>query len=487
MDDERQGQSVADVAGPPATDGPAIDAEDHPTELERLVGWFDRRLGIAAPLRVAMAKVFPDHWSFLLGEIALFCFVILVLTGTFLTFFYTADSRTVTYAGPYTTLDGSPISAAYDSVLRLSFEVRAGLLMRQVHHWTALLFLAAIGIHLARVFLTGAYRRPRELNWVVGVGLLLLALGEGVTGYSLPDDLLSGTGLRIIYSAALSVPFIGPWAASLIFGGTFPATDTLSRLFVLHVMLLPALLAGGVGTHLAVVWLQKHTQYRGGAAREDNVVGLRFWPGQTFRSAGLFMLTAAVLVLVGGLVQINPVWLYGPYVPYLTTVPAQPDWYAGWLEGALRMGLPIEPTILGVTIPALFVPGVLLPGILVGLFMLWPFLEARFTGDRREHHLLDYPWETPVRTATGVAAIGLFLVLTLAGGNDVIAKTIHVPVESLTDLFRILTFVAPVALWLITYLIVRQLRDRGAVPGQRHPAGYHVERNADGGFVEVEG
>ena len=458
-----------------------------PTELERLIGWFDRRLGIAAPMRVAMAKVFPDHWTFLLGEIALFCFVILVATGTFLTFFYTPDARTVTYTGPYSTLDGTSISAAYDSVLRLSFEVRAGLLMRQVHHWTALLFLGAIAVHLTRVFLTGAYRRPRELNWIIGVGLLLLALGEGVTGYSLPDDLLSGTGLRIIYSAVLSIPFIGPWTASLLFGGSFPATDTLSRLFVLHVMLFPALLAGGVGSHLAVVWLQKHTQYRGRRAREDNVVGLHFWPGQSFRSIGLFIMIASVVVLVGGLVQINPVWLYGPYVPYVTTVPAQPDWYAGWLEGALRMGLPIEPTILGVTIPAPFVPGVLIPGVLTGLLMLWPFLESRVTHDRGEHHLLDLPWETPVRTATGMAAIALFLVLTLAGGNDVIASTLHVPIESLTDVFRILTFVGPVVVWLVTYVIVRQLRARGSVPGAHHPGGYRVERSADGGFVEVEG
>ena len=258
--------------------------------------------------------------------------------------------------------------------------------------------------------------------------------------------------------------------------------DALSRLFVLHVMLLPGLLIGGITVHLGLVWLQKHTQYRGRRTREDNVVGLPFWPGQVFRSIGLFLLTAAVLVLVGGLVEINPVWLYGPFVPYVTTVPAQPDWYVGWLEGALRLGLPIEPTILGITIPAPFVPGVLLPGVFVLLLMLWPFIEARLTGDHAEHHLLDRPWQFPVRTATGSAAIALFLVLTLAGANDVLAVTFDTAVESLTMLFRVLVVVVPVVTWLVVYWLARARRDRPD-PG---PPDVVVRRTESGGFEEVE-
>src|SRR5512141_3393953 len=236
------------MAGPAPAGEPAPDVAARPTELERLVGWFDTRLGLATTVRVAMRKVFPDHWSFLLGEVALFAFIILVATGTYLTLFYTPDGREVTYQGPYQTLQGASVSAAYASVMRLSFEVQAGLLMRQIHHWSALVFLGAIAVHLARVFFTGAFRRPREVNYLVGIGLLLLALGEGITGYSLPDDLLSGTGLRIIDSVILSVPFVGPWIASLFFGGEFPTVGILSRLFVFHVMLLPALLVGGVAT-----------------------------------------------------------------------------------------------------------------------------------------------------------------------------------------------------------------------------------------------
>jgi ubiquinol-cytochrome c reductase cytochrome b subunit len=442
------------------------------------------------PARVAMRKIFPDHWSFLLGEIALFAFVILVATGTFLTMFYTPDARTVVYSGQDPTLQGTQMSAAFASVMHISFDVEAGLLMRQVHHWAALVFLGAIAVHLARIFFTGAFRRPRELNYLVGLGLLLLALGEGITGYSLPDDLLSGTGLRIIYSVMLSVPFVGPWISSLFFGGEFPTVGILSRLFVFHVMLLPGLLIGGITVHLGVLWLQKHTQYRGHGAREDNVVGLPFWPGQVFRSVGLFFLTAAVVVLVAGLIQINPVWQYGPYVPYVATVPAQPDWYVGWLEGALRLGLPIEPTILGVTIPSPFVPGVLIPGILVTALAAWPFVEARLTHDHAEHHILDAPWRSPIRTATGAAGVALFLVLTLAGGNDVLAVALDVPVENLTVAFRVLLVVAPVVTWLVVHRMATETRDahqrREREGGEAEPPAVLLVRTPSGGFRDVE-
>jgi ubiquinol-cytochrome c reductase cytochrome b subunit len=412
--------------------------------------------------------------------------VILVATGTFLTFFFVADARETTYNGPYRSLQGTQVSAAFESVMRLSFEVRAGLVMRQTHHWAALIFLGSIAVHLCRVFFTGAFRRPRELNWIIGVGLALLALGEGFTGYSLPDDLLSGTGLRITYSALLSIPFVGPWAASMLFGGEFPTADLISRFFVIHVMLLPGLLIGGVAAHVGLVFLQKHTQWKGGRAREDNVVGLPFWPAQTFRSLGLFFLTAAVLVLIGGLVQINPVWIYGPFLPSAVSAPAQPDWYAGWLEGALRIGLPWEPVILGITIPTPFVPGIVLPGAVITAMLLWPFIEARLTRDHREHHLLDWWWENPYRTATGAASVTLFLVATLAGGNDVLAVLFDVPVEVLTVGFQVLILGAPVAIWILVFLLARQRRNGLLGPTEEDaPEGARLVRTASGGFDEV--
>jgi quinol---cytochrome-c reductase cytochrome b subunit len=477
-------------SGPP--DKPAEDEvprpaerESRPTELDRLVGWLDERTGAARVARIALHKVFPDHWSFLLGEIALFCYIVLFATGLYLTFFFAADTRPVTYEGSYAPLAGAEVSAAFDSVMRLSFEVRAGLLMRQVHHWAALVFLAAIVVHASRIFFTGAFRRPREINWVIGVTLLLLALAAGITGYSLPDDLLSGTGLRIVYSVVLSIPFVGPWLAYLVFGGDFPTSELIGRLYVFHIMLLPLLMIGIITVHLGILWLQKHTQFRGGLATEGRVVGRHFWPGQAFRSAGLLFVTAAVLALLGGLIQINPVWVYGPYVPSAAASPAQPDWYVGWLEGALRLGPNWEPTILGITIPSPFLPGIVAPAILFGGLMLWPFVEARATGDKREHHLLDLPWEAPLRVAIGCATLTLFVVLTLAGANDVLAVLFNVDVGALTSAFRVLLIVGPLVVGLTAYRLAVEIRARSGRP-LGPEAGSVIRRTGDGGFEEVD-
>ena len=441
-----------------------IAADPDATELDRLVGWLDERTGFARVARTVLRKVFPDHWSFLLGEIALFCYAILVLTGVFLTFFFAADTRTVTYDGTYGPLRGADVSAAFNSVMRLSFDVRAGLLMRQIHHWTAVVFIAAIVVHVCRIFFTGAFRRPREINWLVGVGILLMALAAGLTGYSLPDDLLSGTGLRITDAVASSIPFIGPWLAYLIFGGEFPPPEIIGRLYVFHIFLLPALMVGAITIHLLILWFQKHTQYRGGegahVARETNVVGRHFWPGQVFRSFGLFLLIGAVVAVLGGLAQINPVWVYGPYIPYAVSSPAQPDWYLGWLEGLLRLGPSWEPTILGVTIPSLFLPAIVVPTIVFGAFTIWPFLEARITGDHREHQLLQLPWEAPVRLGIGAAALAFFVVLTLAGGNDVLAANLRVGVEELTIVFRVLVVVVPAVVGVVAWRLGVERRRR---------------------------
>jgi ubiquinol-cytochrome c reductase cytochrome b subunit len=473
----------------PAAPAPAPEAaDDDPTALERIGRWIDTRTGMAGVVRTGLRKVFPDHWSFLLGEIALFCFVILVATGTFLTFFFVPSAAPVTYNGSYAPLHGTEVSAAFDSVMRLSFEVRAGLLMRQIHHWTALVFVAVVIAHLCRVFFTGAFRRPREINWIVGFTLLVLAIAEGFTGYSLPDDLLSGTGARIAYSAALSIPFIGPWVASLVFGGEFPTLALISRFFVIHVMLLPGVFIGGIVVHLALLVLHKHTQYRGGPARETNVVGRHFWPSQVFLSSGLFFLTAALVALIGGLFQVNPIWAYGPFNGSVVSSPAQPDWYVGWLDGSLRIFPPFEPTILGITIPSAFIPGVVVPTILFTLIALAPFIEERVTRDGREHHLLDRFWEHPVRTASGLAVLMLFGVLTLAGGNDVIAFYFTTQVETLTLLFRGLAIVLPILTWIVVYRVCRARVRRDLEPGPAHRphGGVALRRTAAGGWEEVE-
>jgi ubiquinol-cytochrome c reductase cytochrome b subunit len=452
-----------------------------------MLRWLDDRLGLASFVRSGLRKVFPDHWTFLLGEVALFCFVVLLLTGIFLTLFYVPDGTLVTYEGPYLPLHGQQVSAAYESVMTLSYEVRAGLVMRQVHHWAALVFLAAITVHILRVFFTGAFRRPREINWLVGIGLLTLALAMGITGYSLPDDLLSGTGLRIIYSVVLGIPFIGPYIAFLLFGGEFPTETIVSRLFVFHILLLPALLIGGIAVHLAILWRQKHTQWAGPGRTEHNVVGKAFWPSQVLKSTGLMLLTAAVLALMGGLLQINPIWTYGPFEPTTVSAPAQPDWYVGWLDGSLRLFPPFSLTLLGVTIPDTFIAGVVIPGAAFTIMALWPFIEARFTDDRAYHQLLQRPRDAPLRSAVGVAGLTFFVILTLAAGNDVAASIFRVPVETLTNLLRVAVVLVPPLAGLLTWQVCRELRRREADRAGGGEGGpVRLRRNERGGFEEVE-
>ena len=418
---------------------------------KRLARWFDDRLRASSFAHHALNKVFPDDWSFMLGEIALYSFVILVLTGTFLTFFFTPSAKQVIYEGSYAPLRGTPMSEAYASVLKISFDVRGGMVFRQMHHWAANLFIAAIVLHILRIFFTGAFRRPRELNWMIGVTLLLLGIFNGFTGYSLPDDLLSGTGLRIAYSIALSVPLVGTWTAFLIFGGEFPSDDILRRLLIAHIMIVPALLLGLISAHLAVLWRQKHTQFPGPGRTETNVVGSKLWPTYAAKSVGLFFGIAGVLGAMGGLLQINPVWLYGPFNASTVTSPAQPDWYLGWIEGALRIFPPWEFRSFGHAVPNPFYPAVLLPGLTFLVLYAWPFLERRFTGDRAEHQLLDRPREHPFRSAFGAAAFSFYLLLHFAASNDVIAKFFLISVDTVTWVFRILVVTVPFVVFGVTY------------------------------------
>jgi ubiquinol-cytochrome c reductase cytochrome b subunit len=449
--------------------------------IRTIFRWLDDRLGAASFARRSLRKVFPDHWAFVLGEIALYSFVILVLTGTFLAFFYVPDLHEVTYRGPYAPLQGRPVSRAFESVMRISFQVRAGLVFRQIHHWTALVMVGAIAAHASRVFFTGAFRRPRDLNWMLGVLLLILTLGIGFAGYSLPDDLLSGTGLRIAYSLVESIPLIGTWLAFLVFGGEYPAQDILNRLFVLHVMILPAAIAAVLSVHLALVWHQKHTHFPGRGRTESNIQGERLWPRYAFKSAGLFFFLFGVMAALGGLAQINPVWLWGGYSAHEVSAGSQPDWYLGWLEGALRLFPNWELRAFGFEIPNPFFPAVLLPGIAFGIMFLWPAIDRRITGDRATHNVLDFPRDVPWRTAVGVAFITFLVVLTLAGGNDVLASAVGVSVENVTRVLRVVVVALPVVAYAATLRMARELSERALHPIRGAPP-HALRRTADGGF-----
>src|SRR3954454_12405204 len=408
------------------------------TRLGKAAVEFDDRLIVAGPLRRTLNKVFPDHWSFLLGEIALYSFIILLLSGTYLTFFFDASMREVVYEGSYAPLRGVGVSAAYDSALRLSFDVRGGLFMRQLHHWAALLFVASIVVHLLRIFFTGAFRRPRESNWLMGVVMLVLALLMGVTGYSLPDDLLSGTGLRIISAILLSIPVIGTWVHFAVFNGDYVGEQIIGRFYIAHVLLFPAILLALIAVHLLVLVKQKHTQFPGPGRTEHNVVGNRLFPAFAGRGTGLLFVVFGVCAALGGLVQINPVWLWGPYNPAQVSSASQPDWYVMFLDGSTRL-MPAWDIYLpgNYNIPALFWPTVVLPGIIFTLLLAYPMLERKLTGDTVSHQLLQRPRDVPVRTSLGAMAIAFWAVLFISGGNDGIADKFDISLNAMTWIGRI--------------------------------------------------
>jgi ubiquinol-cytochrome c reductase cytochrome b subunit len=431
-----------------------------PRLLPRIARWADERLGAAKVVRKAFDKIFPDHWSFMLGECALYCFVILILTGVFLTFFYKASPELTTYSGSYTQLQGVPMSNAYESAINLSFDVRAGIVMRQAHHWAALIFLGTICAHLLRVFFTGAFRRPREINWIIGITMLVLAMANGFFGYSLLDDQLSGSGLRIVYAIVLAIPVIGTWIISLVFGGEFPGPDLLERFYVLHILIVPAILAVLITVHLAILVRHKHTHYPGPGRRDDNVVGERLWPTYAAKALALFFLTGALVFLLAGLVQINPIWIYGPFRPADVSAASQPDWYMGFLDGALRIFPPWEIRAFGFEVPNPFFPGVVLPTVFFGVLYLVPFIEARFTHDYAEHHVLDRPRDRPLRTALGVGVLFFYLTLLGAASSDVLSARFGLSVNSVIWTFRIAVFVVPTAAALVAHRLCRELRRR---------------------------
>jgi ubiquinol-cytochrome c reductase cytochrome b subunit len=476
------------------------DAKEFPPPVK----WVDDRLGIAKIGKKNLRKVFPDHWSFMLGEIALYSFIILILTGIFLTFWFKPSMAEVEYQGSYSLLKGLHMSEAYASTLDLSFDVRGGLLMRQIHHWAAVLFIAAMMVHLLRIFFTGAFRKPRELNWVIGFTMLFLGIIEGFIGYGLPDDLLSGTGLRITNGMIQSSPVIGTYLNFFIFGGEFPGDDFVSRFFTVHVLLIPGLILALVTAHLFLVVYHKHTQYAGPGRTNDNVVGYPLWPVYTAKAGGFFFVVFGITALMGALMQINPVWLYGPYNPAEVTAGSQPDWYMGWLEGAVRIfpGFESHFDFLRIANPAwgpvtlswnLLIPALIIPPLFVTVVALYPFIEGWITGDKREHHLLDRPRNMPTRTGIGVAFITFYGLLWIGGGNDLIATHFGISLNHVTWFLRFAVILGPiVGFWVARRWAISLQRadnDRllhGLETGviMRSPEGKYTEKHEPIGLYE---
>jgi ubiquinol-cytochrome c reductase cytochrome b subunit len=457
--------------------------------IRRTVRFLEERSGSAPFIRKALRYVFPDHWSFLLGEVTLYAFVVLVGTGVYLTFFFDPSTAPAVYHGSYQPLHGIGMSRAYRSVIHLSFDVKAGLLIRQTHHWAADVFVASIVLHLLRIFFTGAFRKPRDLTYYVGLTMLLLALLEGYLGYSLVDDLLSGMGLAIGYAVAMSIPFVGANLASLIWDGPFPGSAAFwPRMYVTHVLLLPVAIGLLITVHLLLIVKRHHTQFRGRRQSERTVVGVPTFPGQAPRSLALVFAVAALLFLLGGLVQINPVWLWGPYHVDQATNGAQPDWYLGWLIGGLRLVPSFDVTIGGYTlVPNPFWGGALFPLAVFLILYLWPSLERRFTRDAAFHNLLDRPRDAPVRTAAGAALFTFVFLVFVAGAADRVDVLFGLSYVGQIWAFRVLLLVAPIAVFLVTKLLCDELRANELVGHRRRAAEAEARLERVSGAAPREG
>lgn len=448
--------------------------------------YLDERTSISGAVKEFGRKVFPDHWSFLLGEVALYSFVIILLSGTFLTFFFQASMEVVDYSGSYIPLKGIEMSAAMASTLDISFDLRGGLLMRQIHHWAALLFVAAIGLHMLRVFFTGAFRKPRELNWSIGFVLFVLAMAEGFTGYSLPDDLLSGNGLRIIDGMVNAVPVVGTWITFLLFGGEFPGSDIVGRLYTLHILLLPAILLIFIVLHLMFVIIHKHTQYPGPGKTENNVVGFPILPVYAAKAGGFFFIVFGVVALMGSLVTINPIWAYGPYDPSPVSAGTQPDWYIGFADGALRL---IPPHLETVWLGYVWSWNILIPILILLVFLAavfaYPFIEAWVTGDKREHHLLDRPRNAPTRTAIGAAGVTFYAVLWAAASSDIVATHFRVTMEGVINTLQVLLIVGPVIAFSVAKRTCLALQKKDRTMALHGYETGRIVRMPGGEFIEV--
>ncbi|WP_104165089.1 ubiquinol-cytochrome c reductase cytochrome b subunit [Arthrobacter sp. SX1312] len=467
------------------------------TRTGKVTDYVDSRVGGSGIVKEFGRKIFPDHWTFMFGEVALYTFVILLLTGTFLTFFYDPSMAETHYEGSYLPLRGVEMSVAYASSLDISFDVRGGLLMRQIHHWSALLFVASVAVHMLRVFFTGAFRRPREFNWVVGCTLLILSLAAGFTGYSLPDDLLSGNGLRIIDGVMKAIPVVGTYLSFFLFGGEFPGTMIIGRLYVLHILLIPAVILLLIGIHLFMVVLHKHSQFPGPGRTNTNVVGYPVGPVYAAKAGGFFFIVFGVLAAISAAFTINPIWNYGPYDPSPVSAGTQPDWYIGWVDGALRLMpgtlgdnfdfeflLPfpwgVNTLSLNVLIPAL------VPAMIVFTAMFaWPWVEAWVTKDKREHHLLDRPRNAPTRTAIGVAGVTFYCVMWAAASSDLIATHFMVSLNDVTYWLRFLVIFGPILAFMASRRIslALQRKDREIALHGRETG--RIVRLPHGEFIEV--
>ncbi|WP_146418071.1 cytochrome b [Haloarcula hispanica] len=445
--------------------------------------WFDTRLDLENG-QTFLGKAFPAEDSFLLGEVALFCFLLLILSGVFLGFFFEPSTSDVEYDGSVQKFQGEEMPEAFVSVLHITYDVPFGMFIRRLHHWAAHLFVASIGLHMLRVFFTGAYRNPREPNWIVGTGLAALSMGAAYTGYALPFDEFAATATSIGYNLTISIPLLGDFLGQVVFGGEFPSSATIPRLYFLHVLVIPAAIAVGLAVHMAILIRQKHTEaprdgdVTGGRQSvdeedDDIIIGLPAFPNQAAVSAVVFFVTAATLSALAGLLPVHNVAEYGPNDPAATPELIMPDWFLMWVYGFLKLLPQISFNVGPAHINGEFIGGIVLPGLVFAAVALWPFIDrtepTHFTADP-----LDRPWQTGV----GVAAVAFIMIASIAGMNNILAdQVLGTTTNVVNPILTAALLVVPPIFGGITYLL---LRDGEPTPSQESDVA------ADGGSVGDE-
>jgi cytochrome b-561 len=445
---------------------------------KQLYDWFDTRLDVENA-QTFLGKAFPAEDSFLLGEVALFCFILLVLSGIFLGMFFEPSTSDVEYDGSVQEFQGEEMPEAFVSVLHITYDVPFGMFIRRLHHWAAHLFVASIGLHMLRVFFTGSYRNPREPNWVVGTGLAALAMGAAYTGYALPFDEFAATATSIGYNLTVSVPLLGDFLGQVVFGGEFPSSATIPRLYFLHVLVIPAAISVGLAVHMAILVRQKHTEApRDGDvetadgtvdAEDDSViVGLPAFPNQAAVSAVVFFLTAATVSALAGFLPVHNIAEYGPNDPASTPSLIMPDWFLMWVYGFLKLLPQWASFDIGpVHVSGEFIGGVLLPGLVFGAVAAWPFIDR----EPEPTHFTADPLERPPQTAVGVAAVAFIMIASIAGMNNILAEQVLGTTTGAVNLILTVALLGvPPLFGAITYYLLRDGTPDSPPETERTPA-----------------
>ncbi len=408
--------------------------------------WFDERLELGKFKEKFLSKTFPTHPTFLLGETALFSFIVLVATGVFLGFLYEPSTTMVS-------LFGAMVPAAYASVVRIDL-LPMGLIVRRIHHWSAMIMIAAILAHLLRVYFTASYRKPREINWLVGLGLWGIAMVAAFTGYLLPYSQFSVTATSIAYYVSKSAPWVGEWISRLLFAGDFPSDGTVPRFFFMHVMLIPIVLIGLISLHMLLLVKQKHTEPRSNRDRKEaqggrRLIGVPIWPEQGLISLSFFFFLLFVVVIMATYIPLNPIETYGPPTP--GTPVMRPDWYFLIVYGFLKL-VPgdLSFSIFGGKITPETIGGVIFPASTFIVYALIPFLDR----SKEPRHYMENPLHRPFMTSLGIGGIVFMCTMVVAGYIDVLHITPRVMTVS--------AVLAAAAAWSISFALLRSYnRKRG--------------------------